>query len=105
MGKNPKNRVFYQKYDLFFNRLAVELRPQCWHARMAIAHKGITPSIIPLSFVEIDQLVTVGGKSFPLMVEDDGTISDYSKTIVERLEVISPELYIISRRGGGTGVL
>ncbi|MGU9961760.1 MAG: glutathione S-transferase C-terminal domain-containing protein [Candidatus Puniceispirillales bacterium WSBS_2018_MAG_OTU23] len=95
--KNPP--IFY---DLI-SKDGAALSPWCWHARMAIAHKGITPSIIPLSFVEIDQLVTAGGKSFPLMVEDDGTISDDSKTIVERLEIISPEPTLFPGGAAGRG--
>lgn len=76
-------------YDLI-TKDGAALSPWCWHARMALAHKGITPDVVSLPFTQKDQVIAAGGKSFPLMVEQDGTISDDSKLICHRLEDIQP---------------
>lgn len=79
---------------VFYDLISAEgqaLSPWCWHARMALAHKGITPEIISLGFSQKDQVIAAGGKSFPLMVEADGTTSHDSRIISARLEKICPE--------------
>ncbi|MCE2517695.1 MAG: glutathione S-transferase C-terminal domain-containing protein [Alphaproteobacteria bacterium] len=76
-------------YDLI-TKDGAALSPWCWHAKMALAHKGIAAEVKPLDFTQKDQVIAAGGKSFPLMVEADGTVSDDSKIITDRLEEICP---------------
>ena len=76
-------------YDLI-TKDGAALSPWCWHAKMALAHKGISAEIKTLGFTQKDQVIAAGGKSFPLMVEADGTVSDDSRIITARLEEICP---------------
>lgn len=66
------------------------LSPWCWHARMALAHKGIKPDIIRLCFTEKEPIQALGGKTFPVMQEADGTVFTDSKDIALRLEETHP---------------
>lgn len=65
--------------------------PWCWHAKMAIAHKGLEVEMRSRHFTEKDEMIAAGGKTYPCMVEADGTISDDSKIITDRLEELIPE--------------
>lgn len=67
------------------------LSPWCWHAKMAVAHKGLDVERRALNFMDKDQVISAGGKSFPCMVETDGHVSDDSKIITDRLEDLIPE--------------
>ena len=69
----------------------VALSPWCWHARMALAHKGIEPEIRQHCFTDKEPLKAAGGKSFPLLLLDDGTVLDDSMKIVMRLEEAVPQ--------------
>ena len=93
-------------YDLV-TKDAVPLSPWCWHVKMALAHKGmahkgITVDTIPLRFTEKDRVIKAGGKSFPFMVEPDGTKFDDSKAITHRIEERYPEPTLFP--GGDAGL-
>ena len=79
---------------IFFDLISADgrgLSPWCWHAKMAVAHKGLDVEMKSLSFTQKGQVIDAGGKSFPCMVEDNGTVSDDSKIITDRLEDLVPE--------------
>lgn len=78
------------------------LSPWCWHARMALAHKGIEAELVPLGFTEKDPIIALGGKSFPLMQEADGTVHNDSYKIIMRLEELQPKPTLFP--GGETGL-
>lgn len=67
------------------------LSPWCWHAKMAVAHKGLDVEFRPRGFTQKDEVIDAGGKSYPCLIEADGVISDDSKIITDRLEELSPE--------------
>ena len=52
------------------------LSPWCWHARMALAHKGIAVDRREHCFTDKQQMIDAGGKSFPLLVDDNGSVHD-----------------------------
>ena len=79
----------------------VALSPWCWHARMALAHKGVEPEIRQHGFTDKSDLEAAGGKTFPHMVEADGTGFDDSMKIVLRLEEAIPDPALFP--GGGPG--
>lgn len=78
-------------YDLVATTNRAALSPWCWHAKMALAHKGFDVDTMALTFTEKDQVIAAGGKTYPLLIETDGTISDDSKAICLRLEEICPK--------------
>lgn len=67
------------------------LSPWCWHAKMAIAHKGIDIERRARIFTQKDELIAAGGKTYPCMIEDNGQVSDDSKIITDRVEELMPE--------------
>lgn len=69
----------------------VALSPWCWHVRMAMAHKGVDAEIVQLPFTGKEPIIELGGKTFPLMKEADGTVFSDSTTITMRLEEMIPE--------------
>lgn len=67
------------------------LSPWCWHARMALAHKGVEVDYRPHRFTDKTDLHAYGGKSFPALVDTDGTVLTDSMDIVMHLEATHPE--------------
>ena len=67
------------------------LSPWCWHARMALAHKGIAVDRREHCFTDKQQMIDAGGKSFPLLVDDNGSVHTDSLDIVMHLEATRPE--------------
>lgn len=67
------------------------LSPWCWQAKMAVAHKGLDVEFRPRGFTQKDEVISAGGKTYPCMIEADGTVSDDSKIITDRLEDMIPE--------------
>lgn len=67
------------------------LSPWCWHARMALAHKGIAVDRREHCFTDKQQMIDAGGKSFPLLIDGDGSVHDDSMKIVMHLEATRPE--------------
>lgn len=65
--------------------------PFCWRARMALAHKGLTPDeIIPVGFTEKEKIAFSGQKLVPVIVDNGKTVSD-SWDIACYLEDTYPE--------------
>ena len=65
-------------YDLA-GRDGLHFSAFCWRARMALAHKGITPEIVPVHFFEIKSLPSPSGepwKTVPVFEDDDGMVGD-----------------------------
>ena len=69
----------------------VSLSPWCWHARMALAHKGVEPEVRHHGFTDKADLEAAGGKTFPHMLEADGTGFGDSMKIVLHLEANIPD--------------
>ena len=79
-------------YDLV-GRDGLHFSPFGWRARMALAHKGITPEIVPVHFFEIKSLPAPSGepwKTVPVFEDDDGMIGD-SWDIALHLEKRHPD--------------
>ena len=69
----------------------IPLSPWAWHARMALAHKGVEAEVRQHGFADKEALKAAGGKAFPFMLEADGTGFDDSMKIVLRLEEKIPD--------------
>jgi len=50
--------------------------PYCWRSRMALAHKGLDAEVVPWRFTENASLAALGGKSVPILVDGDATLTD-----------------------------
>lgn len=51
--------------------------PNCWRARMALAHKGLDlDEIVPCRFTEKDKFAFSGGKTVPVLVDGDRNLTD-----------------------------
>ena len=91
-------------YDLV-GRDGLHFSPFGWRARMALAHKGITPEVVPMHFFEIKSLPTGASgeawKTVPVFEDDNGMIGD-SWDIAMHLEQRYPDAP--SLFGGDSGV-
>ena len=79
-------------YDLA-GRDGLHFSAFCWRARMALAHKGITPEIVPVHFFEIKSLPSPSGepwKTVPVFEDDNGMVGD-SWNIALHLEQRYPD--------------
>lgn len=74
--------------------------PNCWRARMALAHKGLDVETVPWRFTEKDDIAFSGQGLVPVMVDGDTAVSDSWK-IVHYLEETYPDAP--SLFGGDTG--
>ncbi len=50
--------------------------PFCWRSRMALAHKGLDAEVVPWRFTENATLAALGGKTVPILVDGDATLTD-----------------------------
>ncbi|MEP6601413.1 MAG: glutathione S-transferase N-terminal domain-containing protein [Nitrospirota bacterium] len=50
--------------------------PFCWKARMALAHKELTPECIPVGFTDKETIAFSGQDRVPVLVDHGETISD-----------------------------
>ena len=50
--------------------------PYCWRARLALAHKKLTPETRPVKFTEGDLVAFSGQHKVPVLVDDDRVVSD-----------------------------
>ncbi|MFC7158181.1 glutathione S-transferase N-terminal domain-containing protein, partial [Pseudidiomarina halophila] len=65
--------------------------PYVWRTRMALAHKGFEPELVPLRFTEIaDRLAFAESRTVPVLVDDDKVVTD-SWHIACYLEEAYPE--------------
>lgn len=90
-------------YDLA-GRDGLHFSPFCWRARLALAHKGVTPEIAPVFFREIKDIPAPSGtpwKTVPVFEHDGGMIVD-SWDIAMHLEAQYPDQPTLF--GGEAGV-
>ena len=64
--------------------------PYCWRIRMALAHKGIAPDVVPVRFTEKPKIAFSGQTRVPILVDGDHTVFD-SWDIACYLEDAHPE--------------
>jgi glutathione S-transferase len=50
--------------------------PYCWRIRMALAHKGLRPEMIPCHFIDKDKIAFGGGRTVPVLRDGDTALSD-----------------------------
>lgn len=74
--------------------------PYCWRIRMALAHKGLTPEIVPCLFTDKDRIAFGGGRTVPVLRDGETAISD-SWVIAGYLEDTYPDRPTLF--GGGIG--
>ena len=79
-----------QLFELTGTDPARRFSPYCWRSRMALAHKGLEAEIIPWRFTENERLAAHGGKSVPILLDGDATLTD-SWDIALHLERAYPE--------------
>ena len=64
---------------VLYERLCAEDRrpsPFCWRARLALAHKGLTPEVRGLKFTEGDKVAFSGQTKVPVLVDGDAVVAD-----------------------------
>ena len=74
--------------------------PYCWRIRMALAHKGLDYTTVPVRFTDKDLIAFSGQERVPVIRDGDNAISD-SWAIAEYLEDAYPDTP--SLFGGDTG--
>ncbi|MBB3949485.1 glutathione S-transferase family protein [Aureimonas jatrophae] len=79
-----------QLYDLVGADPARPFSPHCWKARMALAHKGLKPEVLPVRFPEVASLEGGGGRTVPLVRDGDTVVQD-SFAIAEYLDDRYPD--------------
>ena len=79
-----------------------ELRfsPYCWRTRLALAHKGITPELVPVGFTDKPLIAFSGQQKVPIIVDDGKTVFD-SWTIACHLEDRYPDRASLFAGAGG----
>lgn len=88
---------------VLYERLCADGRrpsPFCWRARLALAHKGLTPDILALKFIEGDKVAFSGQTKVPVLVDDNSVIAD-SWAIACYLEDNYPEAPTLFDGPGG----
>ena len=50
--------------------------PYCWRARMALAHKGLTPEYRAITYAEVDQIDFSGQGKVPVLVDGERVVFD-----------------------------
>jgi glutathione S-transferase len=63
--------------------------PYCWRTRMALAHKRLEATRVPVRFTEKDKIAFSGGTTVPILVDGPNTVRD-SWTIACYLEDTYP---------------
>ncbi len=64
---------------VLYERLCADDRrpsPFCWRARLALAHKGLTPETRALKFTEGDKVAFSGQTKVPVLVDGDAVVAD-----------------------------
>ncbi len=88
---------------LLYERLCADDRrpsPFCWRARLALAHKGLTPEIRAIRFTESEEVAFSGQSRVPVLV-DGATVIHDSWTIACHLEDNYPEAPSLFEGPGG----
>jgi glutathione S-transferase len=65
-----------QLYELVGTDPARRFSPFCWRSRMALAHKGLDADIVPWRFTENARLTALGGKTVPILIDGEATLTD-----------------------------
>lgn len=65
-----------QLYELCGTDPARRFSPFCWRSRMALAHKGLIADVVPWRFTENATLTALGGKTVPVLVDGEATLTD-----------------------------
>ncbi len=65
-----------QLYELVGTDPARRFSPFCWRSRMALAHKGLDADVIPWRFTENSRLAALGGKTVPILLDGEATLTD-----------------------------
>lgn len=63
--------------------------PYCWRARLALAHKGLTPEVRAIKFTEAERVAFSGQGKVPVLVDGDAVVFD-SWAIACHLEARHP---------------
>ena len=64
---------------VLYERLCADDRrpsPYCWRARLALAHKGLTPEVRAIKFTEADRVAFSGQSKVPVLVNGEKVIHD-----------------------------
>jgi glutathione S-transferase len=77
--------------------------PFCWRARLALAHKGLTPEIRAIKFSEGDKVAFSGQTKVPVLVDGQNVVHD-SWTIACHLEDRNPDAPSLFGGPGGRAV-
>ncbi|MEX0729578.1 MAG: glutathione S-transferase N-terminal domain-containing protein [Aquisalimonadaceae bacterium] len=77
--------------------------PYCWRARMALAHKGITPERVGVRYTEKELIAFSGQGKVPILVDGDRAISD-SWFIACHLEASYPDAPSLFGNAVGRGL-
>ncbi len=74
--------------------------PYCWRARLALAHKGLTPELRGIKFTEASKVAFSGQGKVPVLCDGERTVPD-SWAIALYLEAAYPEAPSLFRGEGG----
>jgi glutathione S-transferase len=77
-------------YDLAAADTAVRFGPHCWKSRLALSHKQLEHSTIPVSFTEKDKIAMSGQGLLPVLTDGETVVND-SWEIALYLESHYPE--------------
>lgn len=90
---------------LYERRCADGRRPSpfCWRARLALAHKGLTPEVRAITFAEMDQIAFSGQGKVPVLVDGQQVVHD-SWAIACHLEDAYPDAPTLFGGPGGRAV-
>jgi glutathione S-transferase len=64
--------------------------PFGWRSRLALAHKGLEPELVPIKFTEKARIAFSGQKWVPVLVDGETTVSD-SWNIAVHLDAAYPD--------------
>jgi len=79
-----------EMYDLAGADDRIRFSPYCWRIRMALAHKQLAVTTIPVRFMEKEKLAFSGQKLVPVIRDGANVVSD-SWAIAEYLEAAYPD--------------
>lgn len=86
-------------YDLAGAEEARRFSPNCWRARMALAHKGLEVETVPWRFTDRDEIAFSGQDRVPVLVDGGEVVSD-SWRIAVYLERVYPDPPIFGSEQG-----
>lgn len=63
-------------YELAAADPAIRFSPHCWKSRLALAHKGLDPKLVPWHFTEKEAIAFSGQSLVPILIDGDQTVGD-----------------------------